>query len=137
MKKLRILVAIIAVVGGLVFCDKVEDNGNFAGQWQLTEWKSLPDGQVKYDKYSRIYYCVQLDLMEFRGLGDSYLTRFHRTADSLKIGTVYHGSRDEIVGIEELAKYGVPSDGGFAIERLSKQALVLSSDTVRLTFRKF
>ena len=118
-------------------CDKVEDNGNFAGQWQLTEWKHLPDGKVVADKYSRIFYSVQLDLMEFRGSGNSYLSRFRRTADSLFIGTVYHGPKDDIVGCEELAPYGVPSDGSFAIEKLSKQALVLRTDTAQLTFRKY
>ena len=36
-------------------CDKMEDNGNFAGLWYLSEWKGLPDGEIKADKYNRIF----------------------------------------------------------------------------------
>ena len=123
---------------GMGSCDKMEDNGDFAGLWYLSEWKSLPDGEIKADKYNRIFYAVQLDLMEFKGCGHgSYLSRFRRTADSLFIGTVYHGSKDDIVDIEELAPFGVPADGKFAIDKLSKQALVLRTDEAVLTFRKY
>ena len=122
---------------GMGSCDKMEDNGNFAGLWYLSEWKSLPDGEIKADKYNRIFYAVQLDLMNFRNDYDSYLSRFRRTADSLFIGTVYHGSKDEIVDIEVLAPFGVPADGKFAIEKLTKQTLVLRSNEAVLTFRKY
>ena len=125
-----------AVMCGVISCDKVEDNGDFAGMWQLTEWKHLPDGQIVADKYNGIYYSVQLDLMAFNGKSQ-YLARFRRTADSLFIGTVYHGPKDDIVGYEELAPYGVPSDGKFAIDKLTRSALVLRSDTAQLTFRKY
>jgi len=50
---------------------------------------------------------------------------------------VYHGSKDEIVDITELAPFGVPADGKFAIDKLSKQTLVLRSDDAVLTFRKY
>ena len=39
--------------------------------------------------------------------------------------------------IEELAPFGVPADGKFAIDKLSKQALVLRTDEAVLTFRKY
>ena len=132
----KILIA-ATVICGFTSCDKVENNGKFAGMWQLTEWKHLPDGRIEKGKESRIYYCVQLDLMEFRGAGSSYLSRFRRTADSLLIGTVYHGPKDDIVGYEELAKYGVPGNGKFALDKLTSTSLVLRSDTAQLTFRKF
>jgi len=118
-------------------CDKMEDNGDFAGLWYLSEWRSLPDGEIKADKYNRIFYAVQLDLMNFRNDYDSYLSRFRRTADSLFIGTVYHNITDDIVGIEVLAPFGVPADGKFAIEKLTKEALVLRSNEAVLTFRKY
>ena len=122
---------------GVTSCDKVEDNGSFAGMWQLTEWKHLPEGNVVADKYDGIYYSVQLDLMAFNGKGSQYLARFRRTADSLSIGTVYHGPKDDIVDYDALADYGVPSDGKFAIDKLTRSALVLRSDTAQLTFRKY
>ncbi|MBQ7742346.1 MAG: lipocalin-like domain-containing protein [Bacteroidaceae bacterium] len=133
-----------ALLCGVTSCDKVEDNGRFAGMWQLTEWKRLPDGQVVADRYKSIYhkeydgiyYSVQLDLMAFNGRSQ-YLARFRRTADSLFIGTVYHGPKDDIVDYDALADYGVPGDGKFAIDKLTRSALVLRSDTAQLTFRKY
>ena len=137
MKKVFTIILIAtALLCGVTSCDKVEDNGSFAGMWQLTEWKHLPEGNVVADKYDGIYYSVQLDLMAFNGRSQ-YLARFRRTADSLFIGTVYHGAKDDIVDYDELAKYGVPGDGKFAIDKLTRSALVLRSDTAQLTFRKF
>ena len=40
---------------GMGSCDKMEDNGDFAGLWYLSEWKSLPDGEIKADKQNRIF----------------------------------------------------------------------------------
>ncbi|MBO4593791.1 MAG: lipocalin-like domain-containing protein [Bacteroidaceae bacterium] len=136
MKKLILYILILCPLFCFIGCDKLETNGDFAGMWQLTEWKNLADGQIVADKHDGIYYSVQLDLMAFNGK-DQYLARFRRTSDSLFIGTVYHGPKDDIVGYDELAKYGVPADGKFAIERLTKQALILRTDDVRLTFRKY
>ena len=45
-----------ALLFGVTSCDKVEDNGRFAGMWQLTEWKRLPDGQGVADRYKSIYH---------------------------------------------------------------------------------
>ena len=136
-KTFTIILIAIALLGGVTSCDKVEDNGNFAGMWQLTEWKHLPDNKVVADKYDGIYYSVQLDLMAFNGRGSQYIARFSLRNDSLFIGTVYHGPKDDIVGYDELARYGVPSDGKFAVGQLTRSSLVLRSDTAQLTFRKF
>ena len=139
MKKTIYLILCAAVFAlSMVSCDKIDDNGDFGGMWQLTEWKRLPDGQKVCDKFTKpaLFYCVQLDLMEFRR-SDSHLARFSLRKDSLFIGTVYHGPKDDIVGYDELAPYGVPSDGKFAVDRLTRSTLILRSDTALLTFRKF
>lgn len=143
MKKFVKFFILFVLLQTLCACDKMEDNGDFAGMWQLTEWKRLPDGEAVKSKYNRIFYSVQLDLMQFRGdtiglqLTDRLLSRFRRTADSLYIGTVYYGIKDSVVSIEKLAPLGVPADGKFAIDRLSKQTMVLRTDTAQLTFRKY
>ena len=134
MKKIIFTLLLLPLL--LTGCDKMEDNGDFAGQWQLTEWKNLADGQIVADKTTGIYYCVQLDLMSFQ-YKKQYLARFRRTSDSLFIGTVYYGSKDEIVGYDQLADCGVPANGKFAIDRLTRKALVLRSDDAVLTFRKY
>lgn len=140
MKKIIILVFLFVFVSNLfVCCDKMDDNGAFGGMWQMTEWKHIPDGEILADKYSGIYWSVQLDLMQF-GLGHTtgfFLARFKRTSDSLFIGTVYSRPNDDIVGYDAIAKYGVPNDGKFAIDKLSHSALVLRSKDAVLTFRKY
>lgn len=122
-----------------ISCDKVDDNGDLGGLWQLTEWKSLPDGEIKATKKQGIYYAVQLDLLKLNasGNGTFYLTRFKHTRDSLIIGTIYKRPDENIVPYTELARFGVPDDGGFAIERLTSHTLILRSKEARLTFRKY
>lgn len=137
MKKI-LLISIICLFA-CTSCDKIDNNGDFGGMWQLTEWKQLPDGKIIADKYNGIYWSVQLDLMQF-GLGHTigfYLARFKRTPDSLVIEKVYSRPYDEIVVFDSVASYGVPADGKFAIEKLTKGALVLRSKEAVLTFRKY
>ncbi len=120
-------------------CDKIDDNGDLGGFWQLTEWKSLPDGQVLATNHDGIYYSVQLDLMGFRGRGASYLSRFSHRNDSLFIGPVYKnmGAHDEEVPISSLAGVGVPATGAFAVQHLTHSKMILRSDEAVLSFRKY
>lgn len=137
MKKF-LFISIICLIA-CTSCDKIDNNGDFGGMWQMTEWKQLSDGEIIADKYDGIYWNVQLDLMKF-GLGHStgfYLARFKKTSDSLFIGTIYLPPKDDIVGYDAVMSYGVPADGKFAIEKLTKQALVLRSNEAILTFRKY
>lgn len=135
----RLFVLIIPFL--LFSCDKQDDNGRLGGLWQMKEWKSLPSGQVVAGKEDRIFYSVQLDLMKFQKIGDTeasyFLSRFSHRGDSLIIGTVYSRPNDSIVSVSMLAPYGVPKDGRFHIDHLSDHSLVLSSDSARLTFRKY
>ena len=139
MKKLTTTFLLISALLSFVGCDKIDDNGDFGGMWQMTEWKRLSDGEIIADKYDELYWSVQLDLMKF-GLNHRtgvYLARFKRTADSLFIGTVYLRPNDDIVGYDAIASYGVPDDGKFAIEKLSHSSLVLRSKEAVLSFRKY
>jgi hypothetical protein len=122
----------------LLSCDKIDDNGDFGGRWQLTEWKTLPEGTVVATKQNFIFYSVQLDLMGFsRGSGaNAYLSRFSRQGDSLFIGKVYARPKDNEVPLTDLAQYGVPASGRFHIE-LSSHHMVLTSDEAVLKFRKY
>lgn len=125
----------------LCTCDKEDDNGRLGGMWQMKEWRSVPSGELIAGKEERIFYSVQLDLMKFQRIGDTnppyFLSRFTHRGDSLIIGTVYSRPKDSIVSISMLAPYGVPADGRFHIDHLSSHTLILSADSVRLTFRKY
>lgn len=136
--RLSIILLVAAAIVNLSSCDKVDDNGRFFGMWQMKEWKALPSGEIRATKDDRIFYSVQLHLMQFKKIGGSqYLSRFRHKGDSLIIGTVFGGASDDTVSIARLAPFGVPADGRFHIDELSDHTLVLSSDSARLTFRKY
>ena len=121
-------------------CDKLDDNGDLGGLWQMTEWKSLPDGTIKATKQDAIFYAVQLDLMKFSINYDDetyHLARFKHKGNTLEIGTVYTRPDETIVPASALAKYGVPASGKFIIDKLSSSEMVLRSDDAILKFRKY
>jgi membrane carboxypeptidase/penicillin-binding protein PbpC len=69
--------------------NKRDDSGSLGGMWQLTEWRAA-DGTIAYQKPdTTLYYKVRQNLLmlqELPGETDSYfLTRYHRTPDSLVI----------------------------------------------------
>ena len=137
-KYIYIIVCVCCVMV-CVSCDKVDDNGDLGGLWQMTEWKTVPGGNVVATKEDAIFYAVQLDLMKFsinNDVSTYHLARFSHRGDSLFIGKVYARPFDTEVPISELSKYGVPASGGFAIELGSKN-MVLRSEEAVLRFRKY
>ncbi len=116
-------------------CDKIDDNGDLGGMWQLTEWKSIPDGTIMATKETAIYYSFQLDLMQLSRT-TKHFARFSHKGDSLIIGKVYALPSEKEVTAADLATYGVPASGRFAIE-LSSSHMTLKSNEAILKFRKY
>jgi len=118
--------------------NKRDDNEEFGGMWQLVKWQDS-QSKILADENSRIFYCVRLNLMKFYIPSEEnyYLSKFKRTSDSIYIYQVVSYINDSIVNLTELAKYGVPEDGGFKIEHLSSDKMILSSYNNRLLFRKY
>lgn len=140
MKALIKLSILLLYATALVSCDKVDDNGDLGGMWQLTEWKNSTDGSIVATKQDAIFYSVQLDLMKFsrnNDISNYHLARFSHKGDSLFVGEVYARPNDNQVSIAELGKYGVPASGAFAIEELSAKNMVLRSKEAVLRFRKY
>ena len=51
----------------LFSCDKLDENGAFDGNWQLTEWRDNATNHVLADRYTkRIYYAVKLNIIQMR-----------------------------------------------------------------------
>ena len=122
MKALQITILLCLVM--MWSCDKADDNGALGGMWQLTEWKTVPDGNVVATKEDAIFYSVQLDLMKFSRNNDIstyHLARFSHKGDSLFVGKAYARPLEK---------------GGFAIE-LSSKHMVLRSKEAVLKFRKY
>lgn len=127
-------------VMSLASCDKVDDNGNLGGMWQLTEWKNVSDGSIVATKTDAIFYSVQLDLMKLSRNNDIstyHLARFSHKGDSLFVLKAYSRPLDQEVPLTELSKYGVPATGAFAVDKLSSSEMVLRSKESVLRFRKY
>lgn len=125
----------------LLSCENKHDvNGQLDGMWQLIEWRDTFD-LLQADKNSRIFYSIQLELVQFRdfaqGKGNYYLAYFRHTKDSLIIYRPIDFSHDSIVDLSELKPFGVPADGRFHIDHLNNDILLLNSKEGRLRFRKY
>lgn len=119
-------------------CDnRHETNGEFAGMWQLTHWRTS-DGRDLTRKH--LYYCVELELIKFMDSDNVmryHLARFSRTRDSLFVGPVYSYPGDSTCSVSALQKFGVPVDGKFHIDCLNSQNMQLGSAEGTLQFRKY
>ena len=141
MKKKFILTSIFLLLA-LSACDNKRDhNGELGGMWQLTEWRS-PDGTTMATKADQIFYSVQLNLIRFRDYddgtwGDYYLAYFRHTPDSLIVYRPVNYAKDSLVSLQDLARYGVPSDGRFHIVALDHDMMILSSPAGTINFRKY
>lgn len=142
MKKiLYILLAILSF--SVASCDKLPENGDLDGNWQLLTIEQHATGEVTSVKEQKIFWAVQLKLMSYRGAANSYLSRFIHEADSLFLYNFYRHTRYEDYlltdsSTTELAKLGIQGiSGRYAIETLNKKSMVLNSINSRLVFRKF
>lgn len=140
--KRRLCMLALALCLGLCSCENKRDhNGDLGGMWQLLEWRDAQDRVVK-DKHSRIFYSVQLRLIRLRDYHDGghyYQCYFRHTPDSLVIyHPTYYSAKDSLVSLADLARFGVPANGGFRILSLHSDRMVLTSaDTLTLVFRKY
>lgn len=119
---------------------KYDANGDLDGMWQMLQWQDKASGQVVADKHDGIYYCVQLKLMKFVKKDapmDYYLAYFTHTRDSLVLGKIVYYPNDSVCQPDALQRFGVPADGRFRVNALSKDRMVLSTDNTELTFRKY
>ena len=63
----KFILTSILILLALSACDNKRDhNGDLGGMWQLTEWRN-PTGTTMATKDDRIFYSVQLKLIEFGG----------------------------------------------------------------------
>ena len=127
----------------LCSCDKLDENGNLDGNWQLTEWRDLKTDEVlETNETSKIYYTVKLNLLKMQDFSlrvsaTTYNSQFCVRGDSLVLTQSYSRPLDNIVAFDSLAAYGCPADGRFKISTLTSTSLVLQTDNSRLSFRKF
>lgn len=140
MKKLQILFAVFFLLF-LSACGKLPMNGQLDGMWQLMS--ITPHGKERVDtKEHRLYYSIQLELLALqRGGGMHYLGRFIQSPDSLvvydfRLHVTGNNSTQAVSG--DLVPWGIEGTSErFGIEKLDGDHMVLRSENVLLTFKKF
>ena len=125
----------------LTSCFRTETNGEFGGNWQMTEWKQLSnDSLIATNNDVQLHYTIHRDLIKFQNYTQSYeyyLATFHLTTDSLCIDNIYHSPIDTLVLFDELSLMGIDSTGRFLIEHLTSEKMVLKNAAYQLKFRKY
>ncbi len=131
-------------------CDKLPENGDLDGYWQVTEVQFCHDGE--YDsivamKDRKIFWAVQLKLLSITGITNNQsnetLCRFSHEGDQLWITSMYVHLRSEDILIEDstfsaLRDTGIDGNQAqFQVEALDDNRMQLRSDFARILFRKF
>lgn len=154
----KILTSLLLSLLFVSACDKLPENGDLDGMWQLTELSEAAAdgsgyGEPRNMKSERIYWCVQLRLLSIlrrdgtqnptNGKTEETLCRFVHAGGSFRITEMYYHYRssDELItdeAFEGLAFTGVHGNKAeFRVEKLNGKEMILCSDQSRLVFRKF
>lgn len=150
-----ILISCLTFLINLIGCDKLPQNGDLDGMWQVTEI-SYNSQNGQYDsivnkKAEQIYWLFQLDLMAIRSkvegqdnLSDNIRARFKHTGNTLDIYEIYYhewGITDSLItnpNTTEYVRYGIKGNKAhFKIEKLDADHMRLQSDYAIISFRKF
>lgn len=138
------LLAILAFVA----CDKMPENGDLDGQWQMTSIKHLNHDAPSALK-GKVYWSFQLKLLSIytpddkHDQGSNYtFCRFQVKGDSLHITDSYVHSMNIDIKLDETATYldvvGLHNNReSYAIQTLTDSRMVLRSDYHELEFRKW
>ncbi len=117
-----------------------DDNGSLSGNWQMTTWYDSDSVAERDMLADGIFYSVSLELIKIWQPGKSriyYLASFVRDGDSLFLVNAYVSPNDSVVSFEDMAPYGVESDGRFRIVSNDSKTLILSGKTKTLVFRSY
>ena len=150
MKKLFYL--LIAPLLLLTSCElETSGNGNFDGFWHLVSVDSLANGQRQDLSQKRIFWAVQLKLIQLRGAdrkdeGGSareYYEQFKLEQNQLTLSNPHQKDReagDPIITeerLDEIRPYGINAlTERFDVVRLNSDEMILKSSTLQLQFRK-
>lgn len=124
---------------GISSCDKAPINGKLDGRWQLMTIE-YSDGAI--EECNRIYYSIQLHLVEISNKGQNgatHIGRFSYKDDEVTMSEFRHRGDEEILTTsKELKPFGLNQPVNYLnVETATSQRLILKSDYARLTFRKF
>lgn len=123
---------------------EMSDNGKLDGNWQLQTIDTLSTGGVCDMTRSCIYWGIENHLLQVKNTekGEKILFRFEQEKDMLTIHSPHViKSQYETVPVEDenlLFPFGINStEETFVMEHISNSKMVLSSELLRLHFRKY
>lgn len=138
---------LFAVMATLSSCSWFEtDNaGDLEGLWHVRSVESKVDGTKTDLSSERYYWAFQKKLLQMEnkeGKAETLLWRFQRDENKLTISQPYRYDRENgdepLESTDLLAPYFIDNlEETFTIEHLGSGTMLLSSETVRLSFRKF
>lgn len=136
----------------LTSCElETSDNGDFDGFWHLVSVDTLANAQHQDLSQKRIFWAVQLHLIQLRGAdrkdeggdGREYYEQFKLEQNQLTLFNPHEKNReagDPIVTeehLDEIRPYGVNAlTEHFDVLLLNKDEMILKSSTLQLQFRK-
>ena len=134
----QILLFILFMLG-ISSCDKAPINGKLDGRWQLM---TIEYTNGKIEECNRIYYSIQLHLVEISakgGNGGTHIGRFSYKGDEVTMSEFRHrGDEEKLTTLNELKPFGLnQAINHLKVEKATGKKLILKSDYARLTFRKF
>lgn len=144
MKKILYLMSLAIA---LAACDKLPENGDLDGQWQLTELHerhhAAPEDDGQYDvREQRIYWNFQLRMLQIQTTVGQYNAYFSHRDNRLVIPEIYRKEQNNDIPLTdpattELAYTGIRGNtANFKVNKLGKRQMILTSETDSLVFRK-
>lgn len=148
MKKLFYLyISILVLTLSSCHLESMQDNGDLTGFWHLERIDTIQTGGVNDLSGRRIFWAVENKMLVMQGANGNYSFRFRQTGDSLILSDPYrnYGHEEEgqggdvkVTDPSVLHQYGIHHlEEHFHKDKLKGTDMVLSTDSLRLQFKKF
>ncbi len=145
------IVFLVAVFMALcvVSCDlETSDNGKLDGFWHLERIDTLATGGSLDTSGDKVFWAIQVRLLQLQGGSGSFYFRFKQDSDSLTIFSPYtnegheetlgEGGNKPVSDPTVLRDYGIDAlETHYKKEALDGSRMILRSRRLRLIFRKF
>jgi hypothetical protein len=129
MKKVLYIILCTAI---FLSCQKADHNGDLGSFWKLLQIEEVKNDSIIDKREEDCFWAIQLKMITANKDGKVIgKGRFQHTGDSLFVQMIQKPGNGKSVGLYS------PDNERFFVNRLTGKSMVLQSDSVILTFRKF